>query len=161
MESLDQCIVAACTRSWDMSHIAGTLNRNNCSGFVHSVAAELGVPLPSGNADSIMGGLAQSAEWKKLDNGEEAAKKAAEGYLVIAGLKGNEHQPGRNNGHVAVVISGPLYRGKYPRCWSGSIAGSVGQSQGLRSIGELWNRTDRDLVKYYVYATVSCRVPRG
>ena len=42
---LDQCIVAACTRSWDMSHIAGTLNRNNCSGFVHSVAAELGVPV--------------------------------------------------------------------------------------------------------------------
>jgi len=160
MDSLDQCIVAACTRSWGMSHIAGTLNSHNCSGFLQSVAAELGVPLPAGNADAIMGALAQSSDWKRLDSGADAAQKAAQGYLVVAGLKGSEHSPARNNGHVAAVISGPLYRGLYPRCWCGSIAGSVGQSQGLRSIGEVWNRNDRDRVKYYVYATASCQAPR-
>ncbi len=155
--SLDTCIVNAATAAWDQSFIAGTLNKNNCSGFLQSVAATLGVPIPSGNADAIMGGLPQATGWKDLASGDEAAQKASQGYFVIAGIKGSDHNPARNNGHVAVVIGGTLYRGKYPRVWCGSIAGSVGQSQGLRSVGEVWNRTDRDLVKYFVYATASCR----
>ena len=84
----------------------------------------------------MVDGLEQS--WTKLASGAEAAQKAAQGFLVIAGLKG------RTYGHVAVVISGPLYRQKYPMCWCGSIAGAVGQSQGLKSVGQVWNRTDRD-----------------
>lgn len=155
--SLDTCIVNAATAAWDQSFIAGTQNKNNCSGFLQSVAATLGVSIPSGNADAIMGGLPQATGWKELASGDEAAQKASQGYFVIAGIKGSDHSPARNNGHVAVVIGGTLYRGKYPRVWCGSIAGSVGQSQGLRSVGEVWNRTDRDLVKYFVYATASCR----
>lgn len=42
MDSLDQCIVNACKNSWDKSYLAGTPNKDNCSGFVQSVAAELG-----------------------------------------------------------------------------------------------------------------------
>ena len=121
MDSLDQCIVNACKNSWDKSYLAGTPNKDNCSGFVQSVAAELGVPMPRGNANAMVDGLEQS--WTKLASGAEAAQKAAQGFLVIAGLKG------RTYGHVAVVISGPLYRQKYPMCWCGSIAGAVGQSQ--------------------------------
>ncbi len=136
MDSLDQCIVNACKNSWDKSYLAGTPNKDNCSGFVQSVAAELGVPMPRGNANAMVDGLEQS--WTKLASGAEAAQKAAQGFLVIAGLKG------RTYGHVAVVISGPLYRQKYPMCWCGSIAGAVGQSQGLKSVGQVWNRTDRD-----------------
>lgn len=155
--SLDTCIVNAATAAWDQSYIAGTQNKKNCSGFLQSVAATLGVPIPAGTADAIMGGLPQATGWKELASGDEAAQKASQGYFVIAGIKGSDHNPARNNGHVAVVIGGTLYRGKYPRVWCGSIAGSVGQSQGLRSVGEVWNRTDRDLVKYFVYATASCR----
>ncbi|MDU9415851.1 hypothetical protein [Pseudomonas sp. zfem005] len=155
--SLDTCIVNAATAAWDQSYITGTQNKKNCSGFLQSVAATLGVPIPAGTADSIMGGLPQATGWKELASGDEAAQKASQGYFVIAGIKGSDHNPARNNGHVAVVIGGTLYRGKYPRVWCGSIAGSVGQSQGLRSVGEVWNRTDRDLVKYFVYATASCR----
>ncbi len=118
MDSLDQCIVNACKNSWDKSYLAGTPNKDNCSGFVQSVAAELGVPMPRGNANAMVDGLEQS--WTKLASGAEAAQKAAQGFLVIAGLKG------RTYGHVAVVISGPLYRQKYPMCWCGSIAGAVG-----------------------------------
>lgn len=143
MDSLDQCIVNACKNSWDKSYLAGTPNKDNCSGFVQSVAAELGVPMPRGNANAMVDGLEQS--WTKLASGAEAAQKAAQGFLVIAGLKG------RTYGHVAVVISGPLYRQKYPMCWCGSIAGAVGQSQGLKSVGQVWNRTDRDRLNYYVY----------
>lgn len=106
MDSLDQCIVNACKNSWDKSYLAGTPNKDNCSGFVQSVAAELGVPMPRGNANAMVDGLEQS--WTKLASGAEAAQKAAQGFLVIAGLKG------RTYGHVAVVISGPLYRQKYP-----------------------------------------------
>ncbi|MFX6250170.1 type VI secretion system effector peptidoglycanhydrolase Tse1, partial [Acinetobacter baumannii] len=92
------------------------------------------------NANAMVDGLEQS--WTKLASGAEAAQKAAQGFLVIAGLKG------RTSGHVAVVISGPLYRQKYPMCWCGSIAGAVGQSQGLKSVGQVWNRTDRDRLNY-------------
>ncbi len=148
MDSLDQCIVNACKNSWDKSYLAGTPNKDNCSGFVQSVAAELGVPMPRGNANAMVDGLEQS--WTKLASGAEAAQKAAQGFLVIAGLKG------RTYGHVAVVISGPLYRQKYPMCWCGSIAGAVGQSQGLKSVGQVWNRTDRDRLNYYVYSLASC-----
>ncbi len=147
MDSLDQCIVNACKNSWDKSYLAGTPNKDNCSGFVQSVAAELGVPMPRGNANAMVDGLEQS--WTKLASGAEAAQKAAQGFLVIAGLKG------RTYGHVAVVISGPLYRQKYPMCWCGSIAGAVGQSQGLKSVGQVWNRTDRDRLNYYVYSLAS------
>lgn len=154
--SLDTCIVNACTAAWDESFIAGTKNKNNCSGFLQSVAAALNVPIPAGNADAIMSGLPQASGWKELKSGAEAAQKASQGWFVIAGLKGSDHNPARNNGHVAVVIGGTLYRGTYPRCWCGSIAGPVGQSQGVRSVGEVWNRTDRDLVKYFVFETVSC-----
>ncbi len=153
MDSLDQCIVNACKNSWDKSYLAGTPNKDNCSGFVQSVAAELGVPMPRGNANAMVDGLEQS--WTKLASGAEAAQKAAQGFLVIAGLKG------RTYGHVAVVISGPLYRQKYPMCWCGSIAGAVGQSQGLKSVGQVWNRTDRDRLNYYVYSLASCSLPRA
>ncbi len=151
MDSLDQCIVNACKNSWDKSYLAGTPNKDNCSGFVQSVAAELGVPMPRGNANAMVDGLEQS--WTKLASGAEAAQKAAQGFLVIAGLKG------RTYGHVAVVISGPLYRQKYPMCWCGSIAGAVGQSQGLKSVGQVWNRTDRDRLNYYVYSLACCSLP--
>ncbi len=86
MDSLDQCIVNACKNSWDKSYLAGTPNKDNCSGFVQSVAAELGVPMPRGNANAMVDGLEQS--WTKLASGAEAAQKAAQGFLVIAGLKG-------------------------------------------------------------------------
>lgn len=92
MERLDQCIINACTSSWDQSYLPGTPNKNNCSGFFQSVAAALGVPLPEGNADSIMGGLAQSQAWQKLASGMEAAQKASQGYLVVVGIKGSEHK---------------------------------------------------------------------
>lgn len=60
MDSLDQCIVNACKNSWDKSYLAGTPNKDNCSGFVQSVAAELGVPMPRGNANAMVDGLGRA-----------------------------------------------------------------------------------------------------
>jgi hypothetical protein len=35
-------------------------------------------------------------------------------------------------------------------CWGGA------QSAGSKSVGEIWNRNDRDSVEYFVYGTAAC-----
>ncbi len=145
----DKCVVDNCEKSWDEEWIDGRKNSNNCSGFVQSVAKNLGVELSFGRADDIMAGIIKSSGWTKLASGAEAAKKATAGHFVIAGLKSKEHNPPRINGHVVVVVSGALYRKKYPRCWSGSTGGA--QTKGIKSTGEVWNRKDRDNVVYYAF----------
>jgi hypothetical protein len=59
------------------------------------------------------------------------------------------------NGHVAIVVSGELYKQKYPVVWGGSIASA--QSKGSKTVGEVWNRADRDNVAYYAYGVVACK----
>lgn len=152
MPNLDACIIKHCEASWDEEFITGTANKNNCSGFVKAVAKKLGVPLLDVNADGLVDAISQS--WTKLADGSEAALKVASGVFVIAGLKAADHKPARNNGHVAIVVSGKMYRDKYPMCWGGSTG--TAQSQGDKSIGEVWNRTDRDNVGYYAWSNASC-----
>lgn len=153
MATTDACIVEACRAAFDKEYIAGVPNRENCSGFVKEVARSLGAPLPhTANADGIVDHV--KAGWMAVSEGVEAARLAATGKLVIAGLKAADHSPARSNGHVAVVISGELYRSKYPLVWGGSTGGA--QSQGTKSVGEVWNREDRDRVKYYAYGTAVC-----
>lgn len=131
-------IVAACRK-----HYAAY--SGDCSGFVHAVTTELGHPL-SGNANSMMTALAGSSAWQSIDRAE--AVEAVKGNtLVVAGLKSGDHNPARNNGHIVIVVDGTLYRGLYPIVWGGSIGNA--QSRGTKSVGEVWNRSDRDAVLYY------------
>ena len=154
MPNLDQCIIDQCKASWEEAFLKGTLNKNNCSGFLKSVAGKLGVPLPAtANADGLVDAI--SGSWKKLADGATAAREAAAGNFVVVGLKGPDHTPARNNGHVGIVVAGPLYRGTYPMMWCGSIAQA--QSQGTKSVGEVWSRADRDNVGYYEYAVAVCK----
>lgn len=154
MPNLDQCIIDQCKASWEEAFLKGTLNKNNCSGFVKSVAGKLGVPLPAtADADGIVDAI--SGSWKKLDGGATAAREAAAGNLVIVGLKGADHTPARSHGHVGIVVSGTLYRGLYPMMWCGSIGQA--QSQGDKSVGEVWSRADRDNVGYYEYSVKVCK----
>ena len=145
----DECIVEKCKASWDEEFIPPKKNSDNCSGFAKAVAAKLGVTLPNVQADGIVEYI--SGNWTKLDSGAEAAKEAGLGYLVIAGLKGADHTPARSSGHVAIVVTGRLYLGKYPLCWGGSTG--VAQSRGDKSTGEVWARSDRNNVEYYAYKT--------
>lgn len=131
-------IVAAC-RKWYSTY------SNDCSGFVRAVTAELGHPV-SGNANGIMNELATSSSWEKIDRAA-AVEAVKTGTLVIAGLKAADHHPARNNGHVVIVIDGPLYRDTYPLVWGGSIGNA--QSKGTKTVGEVWNKSDRDSVLYY------------
>ena len=82
-----------------------------------------------------------------VDDRATAVTAVHAGALVIAGLKSYEHTPARNNGHVVIVVDGTLYRGIYPMVWGGSIGNA--QSKGTKSVGEVWNRADRDAVLYY------------
>jgi len=148
----DKCIVDACRAVWEQSFTAGVLNKNNCSGFVKAVAAELGIHLPNTQADGIADYLDRN--WTKLASPAEALTRAGQGYLVLACLKAGEHQPVKSNGHIVVIVQGPVYRNKYPRCWGGSIGGA--QSAGTRSVGEVWNNRDRDQIRYYAWNTAIC-----
>jgi hypothetical protein len=129
-------IVAACRKHFDE-------HSDNCSGFVRAVANELGYSL-TGNADGILDQIEKG--WTKIDR-LKAIDAVKAGTLVIAGLKSSEHDPPRNHGHVAVVVDGSLYNGKYPLVWGGSIGSA--QSPGTKSVGEVWRKSDRDAVRYY------------
>jgi len=145
----DKCIVNACTDCWEGTFIPGVANKNNCSGLVKAVAQKLNIPIPNGQADAIVDYLSGHPSWRKLSSGTEAKTQAETGHLVMAGLKSSDHQPSRNSGHVVIVVGGMLYRGIYPKCWSGSTGAA--KSQGTKSVGEVWNTKDRENVHYYCY----------
>ncbi|MVN22448.1 hypothetical protein GO621_12990 [Mucilaginibacter sp. HMF7410] len=120
-------------------------NSNNCSGFAKAVAAAFKVIL-TGQADDIVNQI-QSPVWTQLTGGIEAKDKADHGFLVIAGLKGNEHIPAQSHGHVAVVVSGPLdaVHHQYPMGYWGQLGG-VGQKD--QPLTHSWNQESRDKVIY-------------
>jgi len=150
MANLDGCIVDACKKCWETEFITGHKNKDNCSGFIKAVAKELGVPLSeTADADDIVEEIDVSPKWKKLSSGKDAAAQAALGNFVVAGLKAKDHKPARNHGHVVVIVTRDLYRDTYPMCWGGSMGAA--QSQGTKSVGEVWNRADRDQVSYFGY----------
>jgi hypothetical protein len=140
-----EVLIKACQDSWEEENLPGLPNKNNCSGFLRSVAGHLNITLYGQQADDLVESIRKN--WVKVDTASSAAQFASQGMLVVAGLKGSEHDPKRANGHVAVIVPGPFYHGKYPRCWCGSTG--TAQSQGNKSVGEVWNRHDRDQVTYY------------
>ncbi|SIN80745.1 hypothetical protein SAMN05444166_0989 [Singulisphaera sp. GP187] len=124
-----EIIVKACELHWEE-------HKGNCSGFVKAVAAELGVGL-SGQANDIVKSIV--ANWWPIASGAEAQSWAEAGYLVVAGL---EAEP---NGHVVVVVPGPLANGKYPTAYWGRL-GSSGKKN--TTLNYSWNSTTRDKVIY-------------
>jgi hypothetical protein len=87
-------------------------------------------------------------DWTSVPDGVSAKQKADEGNLVIAGLKAADSDPPRANGHVAVVVSGPLdaTHNQYPTAYWGSLR-SVGKKNS--TLNYSWNSADRDNVEYF------------
>jgi hypothetical protein len=119
--------------------------KNNCSGFVKAVAARFKIIL-TGQADHIVDQI-QQAGWTKLKDGVEAKAKVDDGWFVIGGLKSKDHQPPRTNGHVVIVVQGPLddTHKKYPTGYWGSSGGASGKNI---TVNFAWNKDDRDQVMY-------------
>jgi hypothetical protein len=119
-------------------------HKDDCSGFARAVATELGVPL-QGFADQIVETLRAGEGWTSLPDGVAAAKSAAEGKLVMAGLKGSEQAHPDAHGHVVVIVDGPLAHGAYPTAYWGKLGGTGAQD---KTINWAWTVEDRDRVSY-------------
>src|SRR5918911_1648292 len=91
--------------------------KGDCSGFARAVAKDLGVTL-SGDANALADLIAAAkGGWRRLEDGLAAAKAAANGELVIVGLRGDAQAHPSAHGHVCVVVRGGLAHGKYPTAW--------------------------------------------
>jgi hypothetical protein len=117
---------------------------NDCSAFVRAVSAQLKVPL-AGLANQIVDTIRTDPKWTRLPDGVAANQAAADGKLVIGGLKGSEQANPDEHGHVVVVVEGPLNRDKYPSAYWGRLGG-VGEKD--KTINWAWNAQDRDKVTY-------------
>ncbi|MGK7863110.1 hypothetical protein [Falsiroseomonas sp. E2-1-a4] len=135
-------ILAACESKWEA-------NKADCSGFVRAVARACGLEL-TGQANTIIQHV--RTNWHKVTDGADACAKATAGNFVIGGLEATP------NGHVVVVVPGPLNRGKYPTAYWGSIAG-VGKKN--TTINWSWGVTDRDKVEYRSIALAADVVAGG
>jgi hypothetical protein len=129
-------IVQACESEWEA-------HKADCSGFVNAVAARLRVPL-HGMANDIVDAISKQP-WSRLPDGVEAARSAAAGRFVVAGLKGSDQAEPSPHGHVVVVVRGDLAREKYPTAYWGRL-GAVGSK--AQTINFAWNSQDRDKVVY-------------
>ena len=123
-------ITQACEKHWDP-------HKDNCSGFVKAVATELGFTL-TGQANDIVDQLSV-LPWTTVTCGKQAKEQADLGYFVVGGLKATA------NGHVVVVVTGPLNREKYPTAYWGRLGG---EGKKATTINWAWNSSDRDKVTY-------------
>jgi hypothetical protein len=117
----DQVVRAACEANFEA-------HKGDCSGFACTVAAAVGVPL-QGPADNIVDTITGGGSWSKLANGPAATAAAADGKLVLAGLKGKDQATPNEHGHVVVVVDGGPYQGLYPYAFWGSLGGTPGEDK--------------------------------
>ena len=122
----------------------------SCSHSTAAVAEALGHSELTGlNANEQVNYMEK--HWKTVD-AATSQSMANHGELVVAGLKDT------GNGHTAVVVPGdgatkmnnnqPSF---YPNVQGSSLngPGSAGYSNGSKTAGDVWNKTDRQNVNYY------------
>ena len=127
--------------------------QSNCSGFLKAVANDQNIGL-EGRANDIISFI--QAHWTLVSTAALAEQNARNGVFVVALLRGPDHEDKRVEGHVAIVLPGPLQArgsgttgGSYPLVWCGG--GMSGKSDGTRTVGDVWRPGDRNKVKYYKY----------
>ncbi len=136
-----QRIINACEAAFEA-------NKDDCNKFVKAVAAKFDIQI-TGNANAITDAI-QGAGWTQLADGAAAAAKAADGHLVIGGLKGADQATPSDHGHVVVVVKGDLEHDKYPKAYWGRLGGTGSKNEG---VNWAWRKTDRDNIKYGAKAT--------
>lgn len=126
-------VTAAAERNWDRW-------KHDCSGFVHAVASDVGVPL-SGTANAMVDSMNRPGSgWMKLGHSPlQATTYANLGFLVVAGLKAPNH------GHVVVIVPSTGAHG-YPVGYWGHLGG-IGRKDA--TINWAWNHHDLRNVEYF------------
>ena len=138
-------VKAACEKHWKEKN-------QPCNQFAIAVARELNIQIPQSFANGIIDFLVRETQksdpiWYELSDGVQAQKQAGFGRLVIAGLRAADHHDSKTkNGHVAVVVSGPLKHGKYPRGYWGALKG---KGRADTSLSLSWKSEDKDNVRYF------------
>ena len=121
---------------------------NDCSGFLRIVFSDVTGSQLDGSADALVRWFQDHGAWKER-NRADAIADVNLGRFVVAALRSVDYAPPAVHGHVAIVVPGTLYHGKYPRVWCGGAP--LGRSEGDRSVGEVWRQTVRDKVRYFTY----------
>ena len=113
---------------WPLTGPHALPNKSDCSGFVASVASELGITI-NGSASEIFDAI-QRKPWWVIGMGEASASTTAiaatNGYLVVAARKATS-----GSGHVAVIVDTNqnhkvrAFQGRATAYWG--TLGSVGQ----------------------------------
>ncbi|WP_322047516.1 hypothetical protein [Paraburkholderia sp. J67] len=129
--NMDDPVIRACETRWET-------HKNDCSGFVRAVAADLGISM-TGLANQLVASMSSSAAWRDLGTSQsQAISYANNGYLVVAGLA----EPG-HHGHVAIVVRATS---AVPIAYWGKLH-SVGRKHA--SIHWSWTAADLQHVHYY------------
>jgi hypothetical protein len=128
----------------DRSVAAARNNPRACNQSVAEVARGYGRnDLDNMNANQQVDYMQQN--WRTVD-ATTAQEMANRGDLVVAGL------PGQGHGHVAVVTPGSGAVAPdgnfYPQVTGGAL-NPVAYSEGDRTAGQVWSRSDRGSVQYY------------
>jgi hypothetical protein len=136
-------IVAVCQSDY-------AANSGDCNAFVKAVDSDLGFnDFSAGdNADAIVTKLQTSSQWSQVADGVAAKAAADGGGFVIGGMRSTDFNPRRANGHVVVVVAGPLAQGKYPTAYWGSLGGPPSGPVGS-TINFSFAAPDRDRVLYF------------
>ena len=134
-------IIQSCKDAWPST-------KDACNKFVIEVASKYGVTI-TGAANDLVDQL-KGAGWKQHGyDGFAAALAAKNGRLVIAGQIGSDHVPPASDGHVAVIIDGPLAYSEYPSGYWGSTDPKLREKGGEgTTINFAWNTGSRDRVTY-------------
>jgi hypothetical protein len=136
-----QRIVDACADLWPNQHDA-------CNRFSIEVASRVGVTL-TGIADQIVDQI-RGPGWTRLTDGPAARDTATQGKLVVAGLKSGDFTHPRAEGHVAIVVPGPMNPlGWAPAGYWGSTDPDVAEKGGSGSpISLCFRLEDKDKIVY-------------
>jgi hypothetical protein len=118
-----QRIIDTCKAVWPSK-------KNACNFFAIEVADKVGVAL-TGLADNLVDQI-KGVDWSQLADGPAARDAAALGKFVIAGLKSKDFVTPRTEGHVAIVVVGPMNPGVWaPAGYWGSTDSSVAEGGGF------------------------------
>ena len=138
------------------------IHPNDCSAFVRTVANACGVIL-RGNANGIVMQLRSSGQ--ALRNGTAAGQAAASGKLVVGGLAA------AGNGHVVIVVKGPIvgghpyaFWGRYHAVRTGSGQNdfvNVGFTQGHGSMRWAFRAPDLASVVYAAFDPIETLLPKA
>lgn len=136
-----QLVIDTCKDAWPGK-------RDACNFFVIEVAKQLGITL-EGIADEIVDEI-KGVGWTRVADGVAARDASAAGKLVIAGIKSKDFTQPRNEGHVAVVVSGSMNpAGWAPAGYWGSTDPDVAKKGGGGSpISLCFRLEDKDKVVY-------------